>query len=204
MQPLEKSEKDELSAHILRELSTTPFACDSLTQLTNGTTNFVFRGTLTQPLPVHLSNSLKEETATATETIKTVIIKHSTEFAAVNKAQSIDVSRCVPISPSMQATIKTKSNANILLLQIQVIEDSMLKALGTFNNSASAVGVPHLYLFNKKTKTQVLEDIPGVVDLKTLLMSPAANDVLSHSLASSIGRILGSWLRSYHSWVSLP
>lgn len=80
----------------------------------------------------------------------------------------------------------------------------MLNALGSFHNTLTTVKVPHLYLFNKETNTQVLEDIPGVVDMKTILMSPTANDVLSHSLASSIGRTLGSWLRSYHSWASSP
>ncbi|KAH6681391.1 kinase-like domain-containing protein [Halenospora varia] len=179
MPPLEQSEKDELLAHILRELSKTPYACDSLIQLTNGTTNFVFRGTLTQPLHLHLPNGLEEETATAIEATNTVIVKHSTEFAAVNKALPIDVSRCV-------------------------VEESMLNALGSFHNTLTTVKVPHLYLFNKETNTQVLEDIPGVVDMKTILMSPTANDVLSHSLASSIGRTLGSWLRSYHSWASSP
>jgi ATP-dependent helicase/DNAse subunit B len=80
----------------------------------------------------------------------------------------------------------------------------MLNALENFSYTASIVKVPRLYLFNRETNTQVIEDVAGVVDLKTVFMSPTANDVLSQSLATSIGRALGSWLRSYHSWTSSP
>lgn len=78
----------------------------------------------------------------------------------------------------------------------------MLSALNDFPYTASAVKVPHLYLFNRETNTQVLQDILGVVDLKTALVSPTTKDVLSRSLATSIGRALGSWLYAYHSWTS--
>jgi hypothetical protein len=80
----------------------------------------------------------------------------------------------------------------------------MPNALSSFLPTASTVKVPHLYLFNQETNTKVIEDIRGVVDLKIIFMSLTANDILSHSHATSIGRALGSWLRSYHSWVSAP
>ena len=80
----------------------------------------------------------------------------------------------------------------------------MLNSLSSFPYTASNVKVPHLYLFDRETNTQILEDIRGVVDLKTIFLSPTANDILFHSLATSIGRALGSWHRSYHSWVSAP
>lgn len=80
----------------------------------------------------------------------------------------------------------------------------MLNALKYFPYTASLVKVPYLYLFSRETNTQVLEDIPGVVDLKTILTSPTANAVLSQSRATSIGRALGSWLRAFHSWTSVP
>lgn len=82
----------------------------------------------------------------------------------------------------------------------------MLNALKEFhyNSRHIQVKVPHLYLFDRETRTQVLEDIPGVVDLKTIFMSPSANDVLSQPLATSIGRALGSWLRAFHTWISAP
>ncbi|XXG95853.1 hypothetical protein Hte_002124 [Hypoxylon texense] len=81
-----------------------------------------------------------------------------------------------------------------------VIEASILKLLTDFPATTSSVRVPHFYLFDEKTSTQVLQDIPGVVDLKTILASPTANAVLSRSLTTFIGYALGSWLRSFHSW----
>ncbi|TVY43400.1 hypothetical protein LOCC1_G003933 [Lachnellula occidentalis] len=190
MPPLSQPEKDQLIAQISLELSKTPFACKSLTQLTNGTTNFVFRAVLTHPLPLDAldggaGNAESTTTAAAATSTKTVIIKHSTAFAALNKDLPIDVSRCV-------------------------VEESMLNALFTWNSqnttSTFRIKIPRLHLFIRgtDTNTQVLEDIHGAVDLKALLISPSltANSNLSHSHAMSIGRALGSWLRDYHAWVS--
>lgn len=87
---------------------------------------------------------------------------------------------------------------------MKVVEESMLSALNNFPNIASLVRVPHLYFFDHRTNTQVLEDIAGVVDLKTFLVSPASNIVLSRSAATSIGHALGTWLRYFHSWTSAP
>ncbi|KAH9993652.1 kinase-like domain-containing protein [Xylariaceae sp. FL0662B] len=176
MAPLEQSEKDELTARILQQLSKTPYACSSLAQLTNGTTNFVFRGTLTKPFSYTLQpqNDFDQSTATA----RTVIVKYSTDFAALNKDIPIDSSR-------------------------STVEGIMLgRILNGFPYTASIVKIPQLYLFDQETNTQVLEDIPGAVDLKEVFKSPTANVVLSKSFATSIGRALGSWLRSFHSWTS--
>jgi len=80
-----QAEEDAISTSILQELSETPYACSSLTQLTGGTANFVYRGTLDQP-------SADDRGSTA---VKTVIIKHSTDFVAINKDFPLDVTRCV-------------------------------------------------------------------------------------------------------------
>ncbi|TVY80540.1 4-hydroxytryptamine kinase psiK [Lachnellula suecica] len=175
MTPLSQSEKDELVAQILHELSMTPYCCQSLTHLTSGTTNFVYRGILTQPLS-HLPESNAIYSSVTTDTI---IIKHSTSFAAMNKDLPIDVSRCV-------------------------IEETMLNALSSFPYPTANVKVPHLLLFNRETNTQVLQDIPGVTDLKTILTSSTTSKSLSRPLATSIGNDLGTWLRSFHSWISAP
>jgi hypothetical protein len=87
---------------------------------------------------------------------------------------------------------------------MQITEESMLNALTALPYTASLVKIPQLYLFDPETNTQVLEDIPGVVDLKYIFMLPTANDVLHQSLAASLGRNLGSWLRSFHSWSEAP
>jgi hypothetical protein len=60
---------------------------------------------------------------------------------------------------------------------------------------------PRLYHFDRKTNTQVLEDLPNSIDLKHYLLSEVSNNV-SESSAKSLGRALGGWLRSFHSWAN--
>ncbi|KAI0853629.1 kinase-like domain-containing protein [Daldinia vernicosa] len=84
MAPLSQAEKDALISKVLGQLSGTPYACSSLTHLTNGTTNFVFRGKLAHPIRADGGDQ---------STTTTVIIKHSTEFVAVSKDFPIDPSR---------------------------------------------------------------------------------------------------------------
>ncbi|KAI0444707.1 kinase-like domain-containing protein [Xylaria telfairii] len=83
MAPLSNEEKDTLLSKVSHALSDTPYACSSLVQLTNGTTNFVFRGELVH----HISDEVTGKTAS------TVIVKHSLEHAALNKDLLIDASR---------------------------------------------------------------------------------------------------------------
>lgn len=80
----------------------------------------------------------------------------------------------------------------------------MLHALKNFHYTSSMVKVPHLYQFDKETKTQVLEDFPVAIDLKSVLVSSAPNSTLSQSLSITIGHALGSWLQSFHTWTSAP
>ncbi|KAI1396923.1 kinase-like domain-containing protein [Hypoxylon fuscum] len=169
MAPLPQSELDLLLIKISDQLLGTPYSCSSLTRLVNGTTNFVFRGTLIQPLaPGHPSQD---------DPVQTVIVKHTTGFAALNKDLPIDISRCA-------------------------VEGSFYTQLNDFPGTIQ-VQVPRLYLFDQNTNTQVLQDIPGVVDLKTFLVSNITKAVLSQSLATSVGYALGAWLRSFHSWTSV-
>jgi hypothetical protein len=78
----QKEEKDQLVVQLVQELSHTPYACSSLTQLSGGTANFLFRGILAHPLP---------------DGTQTVVVKHSKEFVAANRNFSLEVSRCVRI-----------------------------------------------------------------------------------------------------------
>jgi hypothetical protein len=83
----------------------------------------------------------------------------------------------------------------------------MLKALNSFRPPPLEnflVRTPRLHYFDPKTATQVLEDLVGTIDLKTVLQSPEVSVLLPPLFAVTIGRVLGSWLRSYHSWVSEP
>jgi hypothetical protein len=88
---LTDAEKHQLFRRISREIEATPYACSTLSQLTSGTTNFVFRGILTHPLQ-HENSALP---------IKSVIVKHSTSFAGCNKDFPVDISRFVYLYPSL-------------------------------------------------------------------------------------------------------
>lgn len=46
-----------------------------------------------------------------------------------------------------------------------------------------------------------MEDLPNSVDLKSFLLSDLSHGV-SGSSARSLGRSLGSWLRSFHKWAT--
>lgn len=84
----------------------------------------------------------------------------------------------------------------------------MLRALinfpGTADGTKTVISTPHLYLFDRETNTQVLEDCSDTTDLKTLLVSPGINNTLPEIDPSSIGHSLGCWLRSFHIWTSGP
>ena len=67
---------------ILSELSTTPYACSSVEQLSGGTANFVFRGTLLQPLP---------------DGTTTVVVKHTEDYVASNREFKLSAERCVTV-----------------------------------------------------------------------------------------------------------
>ncbi|KAI1802086.1 kinase-like domain-containing protein [Daldinia bambusicola] len=84
MAPLNQAEQEAVVSNILQELSETPYACSSLIRLTNGTTNFVYRGELVHPIRADSEYSNTKET---------VIIKYCTDFAAINKDFSLDASR---------------------------------------------------------------------------------------------------------------
>lgn len=87
MAPLNQPQKDILSFQILKELSSTSYACSSLIPLSGGTANFVYRGTLISPLNDRSSDGYTN--------MESVIVKHSTAFAAVNTSFELDVERCV-------------------------------------------------------------------------------------------------------------
>lgn len=80
----------------------------------------------------------------------------------------------------------------------------MLKALKSLEYTNASVKVPHLFMFDSETNTQVIEDFPSAVDLQTVLISPTINNTLSEVLSTSIGRALGLWLRYFHNWTSAP
>ena len=85
-----------------------------------------------------------------------------------------------------------------------MFEEIMLNALTrlpSVSHGGITVKTPHLYYFDKSTNTQVQEDVSASLDLKSFLLSPAGSE-LSRSSAHAIGFGLGSWLRSFHAWIS--
>ncbi|EFY84305.1 hypothetical protein J3458_019990 [Metarhizium acridum] len=175
MAPLTQDEQTALAKQVLQQLSTTPYACSSLDQLSGGTANFLYRGTLLKPLaPQHHDD----------QPAKTVVVKRSTDFVAINRDFPLDITRCV-------------------------FEESTLRVLANAASFAPASGnvvvkAPCLYLFDQESHTQVLEDFPDTTDLTTILESSDVNTILPGSSALSVGRALGTWLRSFHDWASAP
>ena len=63
---------------------------------------------------------------------------------------------------------------------------------------------PKLLHFSRSTYTQVMEDLPDSVDLKTFLLSSDISERVSKEWVLFIGRTIGSWLRSFHVWSVHP
>jgi len=75
-----QDEDHQITAKIEKSLTSTPYACSSLTRLSGGTANFIYRGILQRPLE---------------DGTKTVIIKHAEEFLASSKDFKLTAERCV-------------------------------------------------------------------------------------------------------------
>lgn len=83
----------------------------------------------------------------------------------------------------------------------------MLDAVAAFTPPETkdiTIKTPRLYLFNRRTNTQVIEDLIDTDDLKSVFFLPNVADRLTPSNAATIGQHLGSWLRSFHDWASAP
>lgn len=70
----------EIASQVKRELEPTAFACTSLTPLSGGNANFIFRGKLQKPLDDKTSE---------------IAIKHGEGFVALSPALKLSTSRCV-------------------------------------------------------------------------------------------------------------
>ncbi|BDD64082.1 hypothetical protein MAP00_008928 [Monascus purpureus] len=110
-----------------------------------------------------------------------IIIKHGEDYLASNPAFKLDTERCD-------------------------FEEAILQALNDcppYSGNNITVKAPRLFYFNQENKIQVLEDLPNSVDLKSFLLSEVSHGVSQNS-ARSLGRALGSWLRSFHVWGEKP
>jgi hypothetical protein len=75
---------DEVSKKVQQSLKDSPYACSSLVELSGGTANFVYRGTLVTPL---------------VDGSKTVVIKHTEPYVASNFNFKLTTTRCVSLPP---------------------------------------------------------------------------------------------------------
>jgi len=71
---------NEISMRVQESLKDGPYACTSLSKLSGGTANFVYRGTLAAPL----SNGSE-----------TIVIKHTEGYVALSPAFKLTSTRCV-------------------------------------------------------------------------------------------------------------
>ncbi|KAJ5986641.1 hypothetical protein N7451_011006 [Penicillium sp. IBT 35674x] len=158
----ENNEKDEVRDQIAQELSQTPFACSSLTRLSGGTANFVYRGT-----PASTPDS--------------IIIKHTKSYVASNLSFKLDPKRCYFEEAILQA----------------------LDGLPSHSQGNITVKTPRILHFDKETNTQVMEDLPNSLDMKSFLLSGLAKGV-SKAAGHALGRAVGTWLRTFHDWADTP
>ncbi|KAL5360180.1 phosphotransferase enzyme family protein [Aspergillus floccosus] len=153
---------------VLASLTGTPYACSSLHQLSGGTANFVYRGILSKPLP---------------DGTTTVVIKHTEDFVASNRAFKIPADRCVSLPNP------TKSETAIL---------SALNAFPAQTTESITIQTPRFYHFNPETNTQIVEELPAAQDLKSFFVAQPRD--VDRSWAVGVGRALGRWLKAFHAW----
>jgi hypothetical protein len=79
---MSKNTNHDISTLVLQELSQTTYECSSLTPLSGGTANFVYRGILARPLQ---------------DGTKTIIIKHGEDYVASNRDFKLSTDRCVSL-----------------------------------------------------------------------------------------------------------
>lgn len=162
MELAQQEAEDLIRGQLFQQLLRTKYTCISLTQLSSRPDNFVYRGILAQPFTDHDGT-----------TARSIIVKHSTEPAAIDRA---------------------------------IFEESLFNAVADFSASASAtlLKAPRLYLYDRETNTQLLEDFTNTTGFKSMLFSLSSSTLLPQSSPATIGRHLGSWLRSFHTWALAP
>lgn len=82
-----------------------------------------------------------------------------------------------------------------------IFDEILLKSLADDSplTIAANVKAPRLHMYDPDTKTQVLEDFCDTVPLRMALFSANPPHLLP-----ALGRDLGLWLRSFHTWASAP
>ncbi|KAK8048570.1 ph domain protein [Apiospora phragmitis] len=82
--------------------------------------------------------------------------------------------------------------------------DGFPRSFTTGAHGCTEVRVPQIYHFNQDMHTQVLQDFADTTDLTAVLLQSAIEKVLPGSSPKVVGQALGSWLREFHDWASMP
>ncbi|KAF2439189.1 kinase-like protein [Karstenula rhodostoma CBS 690.94] len=156
MPPLPAPALQALATTLQSLLSTTPYACTSLTQLTGGTTSFVFLGTLTTPLVLTSPSGVQR-------TEETVIIKHAAPFASIHTDFLVDAGR-VKYEAAMLGALRGFRPGG----------------------DASGVEVPEVYWYDAAGKVLVIQYIPATVPLHKNLHSLSTSEAarIGHALGT--------------------
>jgi len=88
----------------------------------------------------------------------------------------------------------------------KIFEGLLLHALASYLPPATTATVkpPRLYLYDRETNIQVLEDFSNADGFMAMLSCADAHNLLPSPSTAIIGRHLGFWLRSFHVWSSAP
>ena len=175
------SNVDDISIKVQESLKATPYDCTSFVKLSGGTANFVYRGTLAVPLE---------------DGSKTVVVKHSESYVALNPSFKLTTTRCVRLSHPYTLIY-------ILRVTLQDFERTILAAAESLPASSHlevTVETPRLHCFLPETNTQVHADLPSSTELKTYVLTHP----LSQSQCSRLGHSLGLWTARFHAWAAAP
>ncbi|PLN84640.1 kinase-like domain-containing protein [Aspergillus taichungensis] len=156
---------DAIASEILAQFTNTPYDCTSLSKLSGGTGNFVYRGSLQHPL---------------SDGTETVVFKHAKDYLASNREFKLSPERCL-----------IEENALRSLNSFPEVTDTN----GAGESHHITVRTPHLLTSRPETFTLVLECLPNATDLKSLLVaSPdALSHPHASAIGRALGTWLGAF-----------
>ncbi|PLB39177.1 uncharacterized protein BDW47DRAFT_124802 [Aspergillus candidus] len=154
-----------IASEVLAQFADTPYACTSLTKLSGGTGNFVYRGSLRHALP---------------DGTDTVVFKHAKDYLASNREFKLSPERCLIEENALRSLNDFPESTNT---------DSAEET------PHITVRTPHLLTSRPDTFTLVLECLPNATDLKSLLVSAPDALSRPHAVAigRALGIWLGSF-----------
>ncbi|RXW19490.1 hypothetical protein EST38_g6355 [Candolleomyces aberdarensis] len=154
-------------------LANTPFACQSVTCLTGGTINYLYRIQLLEPL----------------EGSQTLILKHAQQVTKVWEDTTWDLKR--------QASRELSRVMPYAHSSIQIFEVEAMTRVRS--RLSSDVVIPKIHHLDVHNHVIIMEDCgPDVVTLTEYLSS--RGDAVSPETARDIGVTLGEFLASMHDW----